>query len=240
VARFVLVHGSWQSSEWWRDVAQRLNASGHQAVAFDLPGHGKDRTSIEKISFQGYVDRTVQEIGELSEGAILVGASMGGAIISQVAEMAPERVRALICVAALMPPDGRTMMDLVDGMDPSYIAQFIWAPDGLTARVTREALLRFGCLDRPESVLEFVGEEANPEPAAPYQAPLRLTEANFGRVPRYYIECSRDGIVPLALQRSMCKALRFTDVFSLDAGHFPNLTVPEELTSILIEVARRS
>jgi hypothetical protein len=45
-----------------------------------------------------------------------------------------------------------------------------------------------------------------PEALALLTTPVHITDENFGRVPRTYIECLNDRAIPLDLQRSMHKA----------------------------------
>jgi pimeloyl-ACP methyl ester carboxylesterase len=77
MAIFVLVHGSFQASWCWREVAPRLEARGHRVMTFDLPGHGTDPTPPERVSFQNYVDSIQRVVGGLDERPILVEHSMG-------------------------------------------------------------------------------------------------------------------------------------------------------------------
>jgi hypothetical protein len=72
---------------------------------------------------------------------------------------------------------------------------------------------------------------------APSETPLSLTEANFGRVRRYYIECLQDRVVPVALQRSMRAGIHFDGVYSIDTDHSPFFSAPYELTAILHRIA---
>jgi pimeloyl-ACP methyl ester carboxylesterase len=44
MARFVLIHGAFSGGWIWGPLIHRLNAAGHSAEAFDLPGCGEDRT----------------------------------------------------------------------------------------------------------------------------------------------------------------------------------------------------
>ena len=60
-----------------------LEAYGHEAVAIDLPGHGEDRTPPESVTFQDYVDRTIAAVQASRGDSILVGHSMGGAIVAR-------------------------------------------------------------------------------------------------------------------------------------------------------------
>jgi Lysophospholipase len=59
-------------------------------ITIDLPGHGSDTTPISGISFRGYVDAVKARLSTMSGRHILVGHSLGGAVVSQAAEEMPQ------------------------------------------------------------------------------------------------------------------------------------------------------
>ena len=126
------------------------------------------------------------------------------------------------------------MLGFVEGFDPDYLAQIVWAPDGRTARLSPEGIRRFFLSDCPASVAESVLSLAGPEPVAPYETPLFFNEPT---APHSYVECLRDRIVPIALQRSMHAGFAKDRVYSVDSGHAPHLSSPEDLTRILDRIA---
>ncbi len=237
MARFVLIHGSWQGAWCWRQVVSRLEAQGHEAVAFDLPGHGQDPDPPETVTFQDYVNRTVAAAQAYTGDSILVGHSMGGAIIRQAAGLAPDRIRALVSIAAQLPPRGATLLSFVAGFDSDYLAQILWAPDRRTARLSLEGVSRFLCSGCPTPVVESVFPLLTPEPAAPYETPLFPRDSN---ALNYYIECLQDRIVPIGLQRTMHADVPLDRVYSLESGHAPFLSMPDQLALILERIAAQS
>jgi hypothetical protein len=72
-----------------------------------------------------------------------------------------------------------------------------------------------------------------PEPTVPLATPVKLTDANFGRVPRVYVECLRDRAGPISLQRKMQAASPCQRVLALDTDHSPFLSRPDELAALL-------
>src|ERR1700716_2909137 len=100
MAVFILIHGSWQGPWCWQDVLPRLENKGHRVVALELPGHGNDTTPLENITLDCYVNATIRAVDLLDESPILAAHSMG--FISQVAEIIPDRIRALAYIAGLM------------------------------------------------------------------------------------------------------------------------------------------
>ena len=62
---------------------------------------------------------------------------------------------------------------------------------------------------------------------------MRITDGNFGRVPRVYIECALDNAVAPEFAREMYTALPCAEVIEMQTGHSPFLSAPEELARIL-------
>ena len=64
-----------------------------------------------------------------------------------------------------------------------------------------------------------------------------VPEERFGSVPRSYIECTHDNAVRIGIQRQMVK-MTPCKVLSLECGHTPFYSQPEELVEHLETVAR--
>ena len=58
------------------------------------------------------------------------------------------------------------------------------------------------------------------------------------RLKRYYIECLRDRVTPIALQRSMQQIWPFAGVYPIDTDHAPFFSAPTELTAILDTISK--
>jgi pimeloyl-ACP methyl ester carboxylesterase len=102
---------------------RRLKAAGHSVETFDLPGMGDDHTSASEVSLDSYAGRVCEVLAASSEPAIVVGHSMGGIVATQAAARCPARVAALVYVAAFLPKDGQSLLDLTklpecDGEQP--------------------------------------------------------------------------------------------------------------------------
>jgi pimeloyl-ACP methyl ester carboxylesterase len=88
----VLIHGLFDSSEGWADLAAR---TGRSCIAIDLPGFGgSDLPPAPRIDC--YADDVAFALDELGvRRATLVGHSLGGAVAAAVAERSP-------CIASLV------------------------------------------------------------------------------------------------------------------------------------------
>jgi pimeloyl-ACP methyl ester carboxylesterase len=237
MARFILVHGSWQGAWCWREVIPRLTARGHDAAAIDLPGHGSDPAPPGAVTWRDYVGRTLTAISASGEPPILAGHSMAGAIVREAAGLATAPVRAIVSVSSLLPRNGANMLSLVEAFDPEYLAQIIWAEDRRTARLSAEGVRRFAYSGCPQAQVDAALPLLTPEPVEPFETTLRFRDAG---VPHYFIECLQDRIVPLGLQRSMHADFPPDHVYALDSGHAPYFSTPGELVSILDRIAQRS
>ncbi len=97
----VLLHGQPGSGSDWQQLADQLPRELHIA-ALDRPGYGGSRKAAGGFAFNA---RAV--LAELDargvERAVLVGHSYGGGVALSVAQLAPERVEALVLLASVGP-----------------------------------------------------------------------------------------------------------------------------------------
>ncbi|MBW0119635.1 alpha/beta fold hydrolase, partial [Pseudonocardia abyssalis] len=98
--RTVLVHGAWHDGSCWAPVVAELSARGHDAVAVDLPGDRPGATTADHLD-------AVLDAAGVDGRVVLVGHSLGGLVVPVAAQrLGPERVAALVLVAALVPLPG--------------------------------------------------------------------------------------------------------------------------------------
>jgi len=236
MATFLLVHGSFLGGWCWTGMVERLERAGHRAVTLDLPSHGSDTTPPELATMDGYRDAIAHIAATLGRPPILVEHSMGSAIAS-VAEAAPESVAALVFVAGLLPPRGSSLLDTLPEFDPAYLAHAVWTPDRRSVRISPDGAREFLYAGCPEDLAEQAIAKMGWEPIGPYETPLQVSEARFGSVPRYFVETTKDRVVPPTLQKKIQARERFDRVFSLPTGHAPFFEAPDQLASCLESVA---
>jgi pimeloyl-ACP methyl ester carboxylesterase len=110
-ANFVLVHGGCHASWCWDDVVPLLHGS---ALTFDLPGRGGDPRPPRELTVTDFVDAVVHEIERADlRDVVLVGHSLAGLTVPAVCARIPERISALVLVAASIAPPGGTILDLL-------------------------------------------------------------------------------------------------------------------------------
>ena len=227
---FILVHGAWHGAWCWYKIVPLLEKAGHRAIAVDLPGLGQDRTPLRDVSLQSFVDRVCSTFDRQTGRVILVGHSRGGIVISQTAEQRPARVRTLVYLAAFLLPGGQALLPVAMNDTRSLLLRnLVVNEDQGYLTVRREAYREAMYGDCSDEDVTLASSLLTPEPIAPCATPLDLSERNFGRVPRIYIETRCDNALTLSAQRGMVAALPCDEVISLNTSHSPFFSAPQEL-----------
>lgn len=233
MSTFVLIHGSWHGGWCWKKVVPLLEREGHAVFAPDLPAHGSDKTPIENVKLQSYVDSILRIINSQDEKVILVGHSRGGIIVSQIAELQPHKIARTVYLSAFLLKNGQAMIEVAaQDFDSLLLRNLVFSSDRSYHYVkgNLKEIFYEDCSDEDanEAIRLLV-----PEPTAPIETPLKLGK-NFDLVPRMYIECLRDKAVSLSLQRRMYFATPCSKVISMETSHSPFLSKPKELADILV------
>lgn len=238
---FVLVHGAWAAPFAWKKVQELLSSKGHVVVTPQLPGHGSDDRDPGTLRMDSYIAYVTDVIKSAGKNVILVGHSMAGMIVSGVAEQVPDLVDKLVYVAAYVPQNGESAYAISTRDTQSLLgASLIVSEDQATFDVKLEDAVSIFCQDAPFDVQKEVLENYKPEPAAPFADEVALSEGNFGRVPKYYIETLQDHGIGNQLQKEMISAAKISRTFEMNTGHCPMLSQPEMLTEILLKIVSQA
>jgi pimeloyl-ACP methyl ester carboxylesterase len=234
---FVLIHGSWHSAWNWHRVVPLLEKEGHRAIAIDLPGMGRDKTPIQEVKMKTTVERICDLIDSIPGKVILVGHSKNGIMISQAAEYRPHKIEKLVYLAAYLIPDGKTqraysLLDMGGWLKPHVTQHPEMASHTLDPVIYKEGLYH----DCEDDITELAKVLLSHEPVESGITPLQLSDENFGRVPRVYIECTEDRAVTPFIQRLMYTETPCEKVYSLPTSHSPFFSRPKELVDILVNV----
>ncbi|MQA75112.1 MAG: alpha/beta fold hydrolase [Solirubrobacterales bacterium] len=241
MARFVMVHGAFVGAWCWEPLIGPLEAPGHTVETLDLPGSGDDRTPVEQVSLGAYAERVCAVLGERPEPAVLVPNSMGGMVATQAAARRPDRVASMVYVAAFLPRDGQSLLDLTgtpEGADDQVQANIVVEGEPPVATMPEAASQPslYGCC--ADEVAAWAIAHQRPQAVAPFGEPVTVGDGAFDEIPRSYVLCTRDRAIPPALQRRMTAEAGITDVIELDTDHSPHMSRTAELAEILDRAAR--
>ena len=232
---FVLVSGSFHGAWCWFKMEPLLTKNGNTCVAVELPGHGKDTTSLNQISLESYVDSVCNAIAKYDQPVILVGHSRGGIIISQVAERIPNRIEKLVYLCAFLIPNGEPMIATALSDAASVLGPNLIFNEAEGWHVPKEESFK-------EVFYEDCSEEDNAlcsnlltkEPNLPVATPLQLSNENYGRVKKAYIHTTQDKAISFPHQQMMVQRIPVDSIYTLNGSHSPFLSQPKELADILL------
>ena len=237
---FVLVHSAWLGAWQWSQVKKQLIEKGHEVITPDLPGHGSDKTPAAEIDMNAYVNKLVQVLKYQDKPVILVGHSFNGITISRVAELQPEKVEKLVYLTAFLLPKGASFFSAVQGVEGSKaVENFYLSEDESKAFVKENVIKEAFAHDISDEMFDKVKGMIVPEPARPLNYELEISEDKFGRIPKYYIECTEDKAIPIEVQRGMYKG-NVKQHFSIASSHTPNFSHPSELSNILSGLCKKA
>ena len=234
----VLVHGAWADASAWNTVTPLLQAKGYEVIAVNLPGHGKDTTPFTSITMQSYVDAVKAAIGT-KNNVLLVGHSMAGLIISEVAEAIPSQIKELVYLVAVLPQNGVSLLQLSQQDADSHTGKYIKV-DEATASIglAKEGLIDVFAADASKEIQDYLLANVKADPLIPFTNPVTITAANFGSVKRAYIHTINDNAISYAAQQAMVKSVGVNKEYALKSSHTPFFSMPKELADIILKEAK--
>jgi len=235
MAEFLFVHGSCHGAWCWRDVLPLVEARGHVARAIDLPSAGLDPAPPETVTLADCRDTVV---AAMHRPTILVGHSFGGITTTAAAAAAPDKIAALVFLAAWAPQAGESGRDLrVRYGCENLMAAMRMSEDRKTSTFAEETLEAFFFHDCPPGTTDYARDHLTAQPTAPATVPADPVPDT---VPRHYIRCTADRIIPPDAQADQCRDWPEDRIHSMDCGHSPFFAAPAALTDILIRIAEET
>jgi pimeloyl-ACP methyl ester carboxylesterase len=235
------VPGAWSGPYAWDSVKADLVKAGNKVVVVLLPGHAADSTAPQSLTLNSYRDKVVSTIDSIGGQVILVGHSLGGAIISQVAEEIPSKIKKLIYVAGFIPVSGQSVLALASTDTASVLgANLVPSADHLTLGVVSDQRVNSFILDGTEAEQSLVLANFKPEPAIPLTDSVVLTAANYGSVRKYYIKTLMDhAITPMLQNRMLAATPGFASVYQMNTSHSPFLVKPDSVAMLFTMIANQ-
>jgi pimeloyl-ACP methyl ester carboxylesterase len=233
MSAFVLVHGAWGGSYGWLKVRRLLSNKGHDVYTPSLTGLGeRAHLTSPQVDLSLHVQDAVNAIWyEDLTDITLVGYSYGGMVVTGAIDYVAERVKHLVYLDAFLPNDGQALQGLTTELPESFPGQsWLVEPQSRT-------------YDDPADTV-FSEPRRAPQPRACFVEPVRLRqpleERDFSLT---YIKATGEprpagggGPFWLAADRTS-KDPRWS-YYEIATNHMVAFNKPQELTDILLEVAK--
>lgn len=273
---FVFIHGAWHGAATWRRIIPRLQERGYTARALDLPGagvHARSPATYEKrpldnaafavepspnadVSQEERTRSVISLIEEMDGPVVLVGHSLGGLTVSAVAEVVPDRLCALVYLAAFLLPPGMTAAAMIQHgtmgravvpslfrADPAGVGALRIDPRSDDPTYLEQVKTAFYADMSVNDFTQMLASLHCDEPAEVILQPSPVTASGFGQVQRHYIRCLEDRAIPIEGQDFMVAALDGaiggeTQLHTIASSHSPFYSQPDALVDVLADIAR--
>lgn len=227
MTNFVLIHGAYQGGWIWKLVAQRLRSAGHVVYAPSLDGCAERaqqlRPGIDTESHGEEIAR-LMHFEDLKD-VVLVGTSSGGMVLAATAERARVRIARLVYVDALALFDGEKLRDIVSR--PATINN-----EHSLGPSRADALGRmFAGMDR--GLAEWAADRITLHPRKVFTEPVKLPSFWDQAWTASVIYCPQAQNPGEPHQRRCAEKLK-ARWHTIDTGHYPMLSTPDELTRLII------
>ncbi|MET9793661.1 alpha/beta fold hydrolase [Streptomyces canus] len=273
----IFLHGFWHGSWCWSEVITRVAATGRPAVAVDMAGHGlragrpqcltrrpfdaealaTEVSPVAGVDLDQAGDLLVSQIKEVGQGGpvTVVAHSMGGAVLTRAAQLAPDLVAHAVYLTAFMPASDVPALAYVQmpesagelvGQsfrgDPAAIGALRFDLTSDDPGYRRQLCDAFFSDVDPAVAEAALGLLTPDAPAGIALGTTTLTVDGWGSVPRTYVTCAQDMAVRPALQQKFIADAdaafphNTTSMVGLDSSHSPFLSSPGQVADIVMKL----
>jgi 3-oxoadipate enol-lactonase len=234
----VFVHGLGGTSNVWH--AQRATLSRYfKVIVYDLSGSGRSDRSPRSFSLDAWADELAGLIDHLQlDQAVVVGHSMGTAIVQKFAARYPQKTRAIILAGALaeLGPPGKEAFtkraETVEREGMIAVADAILG--GALSPGTREGNPALAGMVR-EMLLSNCPTCYAGHCRALINGSARADQERIG-CPTLLVVGDQDPVTPLSLQRQIAAAIKHSRVRVVpDTAHYTMLEKPGAFNVALLE-----
>ncbi|WP_067704855.1 alpha/beta fold hydrolase [Nocardia jejuensis] len=227
----VLVHGAFADSSSWNGVAGRLRAQGYSVVAAANPLRGLH-------SDAAYVSAVLDGI----EGpCVVAGHSYGGSVITEAAAGKPNVV-ALVYIAAFIPDEGESALELTGKFPGSTLAEATRpgsypvpaGEPGTELYIRQSAFPAQFAADVDEPTAELMAVTQRPVALSALQEPAAA--AAWRSIPAFALLTTEDKNIPVEAQRFMAERAAAT-VVEVAASHAVSVSRPDIVADLIQRAA---
>jgi pimeloyl-ACP methyl ester carboxylesterase len=237
MAKFVLVHGAWQTASTWDLVLPKLRATGHEVWIPLLSGLENNASPLTPgIGLQTHVDDvTALLTRENLQDVTLVGHSYAGMIITGVAERALHRLHGLVYVDAFVPRDGQSTLDLLpETIAQSFRRQADTAGEGWRLPAGEAHLDLWGL--KPGPARDFVRSRLSDFSLNCFQEAIRIPADAAAKLHRKFIACVAEGYPARPIFQRFGDRVKHEgwNYHELPTGHDCHVEMPDAFVSSLL------
>lgn len=226
----ILVPGLWLDAASWDAVTPGLKAAGHTVHPLTMPGVGRPVEYSAAITMADWVDAVVQQIDTVDAPVTLVGHSGGGNVVWGAADARPDAVSRVIFVDTVPPAPGSAIAEfpMADGVIP--FPGWEYFPEEDVHDLTPELRTRYASKTR--SVPARVPTDPIMLAGSRHRVPVTLL---MGALDQEAFDAQVDSWGAYGREY---RAIQDCEVLRIDSAHWPQFSVPDRLTELILAAVR--
>lgn len=242
MSSIVLVPGAWIGEWAWDRVTPILETGGHKTYPITLPGLCRRANELSpEIGLLAHVNDLLRTCESLKlREAVVVGHSYAGAVVGAAVRRSPELFKAQVYVDTLPLDEGKCFLDAYSEKGKKRFQEQliiekgtkVWPmPEPLSSQAPTEGL--------SEEDLNLLRAKGTPHPARTFEEKLSGTIAKGPHPRNYAISCVENEEAARVEKEQFLKDRPDWSYYSLPICHWPMLSSPQELASILMDIAKK-
>ncbi|ETS82481.1 hypothetical protein PFICI_04357 [Pestalotiopsis fici W106-1] len=241
----LVIGGAWHPPACYDPLRVRLEAMGYEYYCPQLPSLGAesrgvtfadDVEAIQKLAVRLFDQgKEVVIIGHSSGGLLACDVTQGHEVAQRAKEGKPGGFRHVIFLAAFfVPARGMDMLQTLGGAWPDW--QIAGEPytKGHLLRLKDSAKQKLFS-DLPDSEAQRLFESLLPHSQDAFETPSNFIPDDI-TMPKTYIICEKDAILSIELQKRLIAQSPGFRSESINTGHSPFLTEPDEFAELVKKI----
>ena len=242
----VFVHGGAHGAWCWEPLLGHLDGT---VLAVDLPPKSIRGVPVPDVpppelattTLDDFVTSAIADVDAAGiDRFVLVGHSMGGLTIAEMARRIPERIDRLVFVSCMVPAEGGLVADAIPASVGEEAREALAESVDDQIGIGEATIRRMFCNDMTEEQTQLVLSRTGTEAMAVFAE----TVSRVGippDLPKTYVRLLRDQALTPSDQDAAIAALRDSpggavDVVELDTGHDVMISAPPALAAVLSEL----
>ncbi|EXJ69546.1 uncharacterized protein A1O5_07582 [Cladophialophora psammophila CBS 110553] len=253
MSSIIIIPGSFTTAPMYYDLVDKIQAlrGGESGSVFvnNLPSASRNppeepATLDDDAAFFRAI---IEKLAERGQDVVVVAHSYGGVVGTEAlkevskaereARGQPGGVVRIVYLTAHVPSEGSSVTSML-GDAPTEMVEY--GKDGFHRLVGIETIAQATFPDLELDKAVAVVKHMTRHSAVSFAG--EITHAGYKHVPVSYIVCENDMIIPPEMQRGYIEKIqresgRDVDVHTLNTGHAPNTTAPDQLANVIVRIA---
>jgi pimeloyl-ACP methyl ester carboxylesterase len=236
MSTYVLIHGACHRGDCWDQVIHHLEQQGHRAYAPTVGGN--EPNGNKYITYDDAIEHVISYIKERDlQNIILLGHSLGGTHIQQIAQKIPDRIKRLIFLGGAVSLHEKSIAESLDGVVnlAALLPDIVFGePFEIQFPIWRDVFINDGDLDTAKKAYETLTSN----PTTVFMEKLDLAKFYALHIPKTYLHGSVDTVVPYPAYEKMAGRLGLHRFLQFEGSHEPMFSMPKELAEKIIQAGQ--